>query len=318
MSIFFISFLVLTSILALIVIGLLSWYLMPMVWARCLIAAGRAHAGLKSRYLETDSGKWHYLSGGHGPVLLAIHGFGGDADNWLKIAPKLTRQFTVIAPDLPGFGSSSTANNLAFDIDSQTERLHTFIKLLGIRPTILVGSSMGGWIAATYARRYSSGVKAIWLLGPLGVADDKTSPIQRSIEANEGSPFQVENLHQFRHDLLDRMFVRRPWFPYPLQVFYSREAIKLRSRAPGMFQQIRQSTESLESITAKLTIPILLQWGDQDQAVDVSGAQAMKKTSRKMTVCIQENVGHLPMLETPKESLGFFSKFCAHHGLTNG
>lgn len=312
MGIPFISFLILAAVLI-----AFSWYRMPLAWARILLAAGRSYAKLESRQLETDSADWHYLSGGNGPVLLAIHGFGADADNWLKIAPKLTKQFTVIAPDLPGFGSTLATDDLAFDINSQVERLHAFITKLGIRPAVLVGSSMGGWIAATYASRYPKNIKALWLLGPLGVSGKAMSPIRQSIEAGKDSPFDVRGLGEFRNDVLDRMFVRRPWFPYPLQVYYTRQAEQLAVNAPRMFEQVMQGSEPLEAIAAGLEVPILLQWGDRDLAVDVSGTKVMQGSNRNVEVQIQPDVGHLPMLETPRASLRLFEDFCTHHGITD-
>ena len=158
------SFLVFTALLLAI-----SWFLAPLFWSRLILAIGRRFAGLSSARLETGHGQWHYLHGGQGPVLIAVHGFGGDADNWLRISPALTRQFRVIVPDLPGFGQSSgqstersTGNEpLAFDIESQVERLHAFVQALGVSPVVLVGNSMGGWISAAYAARYPGEIKGL-------------------------------------------------------------------------------------------------------------------------------------------------------------
>lgn len=101
------------SALVLLVLGLAaSWYLATSAWARLLLAGARRAAGLDSTTVSVGGLDWHYLRGGAGPMLAALHGFGGDAENWFRAAPILGRHFTVLAPDLPGFGSSGTTSAL--------------------------------------------------------------------------------------------------------------------------------------------------------------------------------------------------------------
>jgi len=288
----------------------LSWFLVPMAWARLILAGGRKSAGLRSAFVESEHGKWHYLEGGKGPVLIAIHGFGGDADNWLRIARPLTRKFRVIAPDLPGFGRSSDNGRLSFDIDSQVQRLRTFLEALDINPVVLLGSSMGGWISAAYAARYPGDLRGLWLMAPLGVEDCIKGGFQHAIDENIQSPFEAKGLKQFRQRILIPMFGKLPWTPYPLQINYTRAAEKLSHDAANRFNEIRNESEALESIASRLTMPVLLQWGTMDRAVDVSGAAVLEKALANPTVEIQDHVGHLPMLETPAGSLELFWRFC--------
>ena len=126
------------------VLIVISWFLAPLVWARLLLGAGRFRAGLRRAWVDVDGCRWHFLQGGSGPVLVALHGFGADGDNWLRVAPALTRHFRVIAPDLPGFGQSKQIREIDFDIGSQARRLHTFLKAIGVTPHVMAGNSMGG------------------------------------------------------------------------------------------------------------------------------------------------------------------------------
>ena len=294
---------------------MISWFLTPILWAQFILAAGRRWAGLHRAWIDVDGCRWHYLHGGCGPVLVALHGLGADGDNWLRIAPNLTRRFRVIAPDLPGFGRSVGEQELNFDIDSQTQRLNQFLEALGVSPHIMIGNSMGGWIAASYAARFPGDLAALWLLAPLGVKDSRQSPMLESIASGRHSPFQVKNLTQFRERVLSPMYGQQPWFPYPMQVYYARKAQKLSKAAPSMFRQIRNDSEPLELIAKNIEIPVLLQWGVKDQAVDVSGVEAMKNALAEITIQVQEQTGHIPMLETPSSSLRFFTDFCARHDL---
>jgi len=305
-----------TGICAALVLALaVSWFLLPMAWARLLLALGRMKAGLHPGSLTVDGRKWFYLEGGSGPVLLALHGFGADADNWLLVAHGLTRQFRVIAPDLPGFGRSMTDEPLAFDITSQVERLHAFLQALGSRPCILAGNSMGGWIAAAYAARYPDGVAGLWLLAPLGVRGGPSSPLLDAIEGGVNSPFDVSGTRQFGERVWQPLFGKAPWIPYPLKKHYAVQAERLARNAPAMFRQVQASTESLESAALSVSVPVLLQWGDRDRAVNVAGAEPLRRAFDSVTVEIQQGVGHLPMLEVPAASARLFRSFCARHQL---
>lgn len=293
----------------------ISWFLVPLLWARLLLMAGRHRAGLSPAWIDVDGCRWHYLHGGSGPVLVALHGFGADGDNWLRVAPALTQYFRLIAPDLPGFGQSVPGANLDFDIDSQVQRLHKFLRSIEASPYVIAGNSMGGWIAAAYAARYPGELNALWLLAPLGVHDSRESPMLQSINLNKNSPFQVANLAQFRKRVLNPMFGKQPWFPYPLQIYFSRNAQRLSSAAPSMFKQVLHQSPPLESISENINIPVLLQWGKKDQVVDVSGVNTLQSVIPEITVQLQDRTGHLPMLEAPDASVRFFTDFCKQHNL---
>ncbi|UUZ47916.1 alpha/beta fold hydrolase [Massilia sp. B-10] len=67
----------------------------------------RRISGLATRSIRVDGFDMPYLEGGTGEVLLLIHGFGGDKDNFTRIARFLTPHYRVIIPDLPGFGDAT-------------------------------------------------------------------------------------------------------------------------------------------------------------------------------------------------------------------
>src|SRR5438046_9076626 len=60
-----------------------------------------------SRTVTIESVKLHYLTAGHGPTLVLLHGYTQTSRMWRPIIPLLAEKFTVIAVDLPGIGDSS-------------------------------------------------------------------------------------------------------------------------------------------------------------------------------------------------------------------
>ncbi len=61
---------------------------------------------IASRTAEIDGVKLYYMTAGHGPPLILLHGYAETSRMWKPIIPLLAQRFTVIAPDLPGIGNS--------------------------------------------------------------------------------------------------------------------------------------------------------------------------------------------------------------------
>jgi pimeloyl-ACP methyl ester carboxylesterase len=83
-----------------------------------------------SRDAQTNGVKLHYMTAGHGPALILLHGYAEASLMWKPIIPVLAGRFTVIAPDLPGIGDSSIPEG---DLDMKTAaiRIHALARSLG-------------------------------------------------------------------------------------------------------------------------------------------------------------------------------------------
>ncbi len=73
----------------------------------CAQNQAKLPAGFASKDADVNGLKLHYTMGGHGPVVVLLHGFAETSRMWTPILPVLSEKFTVIAPDLPGIGDSS-------------------------------------------------------------------------------------------------------------------------------------------------------------------------------------------------------------------
>src|SRR5207253_7307325 len=89
----------LNGCLALAVFGLCS--------SSAPIKAEPSNKNIASRTAEVDGVHLHYLTAGHGPTVILLHGYAETSRMWRPIMPLLAEKFTVIAPDLPGIGDSS-------------------------------------------------------------------------------------------------------------------------------------------------------------------------------------------------------------------
>ena len=100
----------------------------------------------------------HYLTGGQGTPLIVIHGGSGGAKAWLKNMAELAANYTVYAPDLPGFGYSQSIDGDYF-IPELTEFVDKFSQALGLDSFHLMGHSFGGGIVLHYALKFPQKIK---------------------------------------------------------------------------------------------------------------------------------------------------------------
>ncbi|MBD2679639.1 MULTISPECIES: alpha/beta fold hydrolase [Nostoc] len=106
-------------------------------------------------------------AGGEIPVVF-LHGAWNDSSEWLSVMESLAENFHCFAPDLLGFGESENPN-IHHSIDLQVECLAEFLQAVKLEKVYLVGHSLGGWIAASYALKYPENVNGMVLLAPEGV-----------------------------------------------------------------------------------------------------------------------------------------------------
>jgi magnesium chelatase accessory protein len=85
---------------------------------------------------------------GQGPVLLLAHGTGAATHSWRDLMPELARHFTVVAPDLPGHGFTTSAAAYRMTLDDMAASLAALLKALRLSPDVAVGHSAGAAILA--------------------------------------------------------------------------------------------------------------------------------------------------------------------------
>src|SRR5208282_3285313 len=116
-----------------------------------------------SRSAEVEGVKLHYLTAGHGPAVILLHGYTQTSRMWKPIIPLLAEKFTVIAPDLPGIGDSSIPSD-GLDMKSAAIRIHALAKSLGVEKARVVGHDIGLMVAYAYAAQFPSEVEKLVLM----------------------------------------------------------------------------------------------------------------------------------------------------------
>ena len=301
--------------LALLLLLLAALHLLaPAFTARAYIGAGRLIAGMESKHLEVGNQSFHYLEGGSGPPIVLVHGFGGDADNWLLVSRALSDRFRVIAVDLPGFGSSPAPADGKFVVTNQADRLADFIRALGTDRVHLAGNSMGGQIVAVLAASRPELVQSVALLDPLGVETD--TGVAASITMQRlatGQNMLLPTDDESFAEMMRLMFFREPWMPGVLKHYYRQRWLQSQARLAKVFSDITEEYVPLTPLLADIEAPVLVIWGANDNILPAGGATVLEAGLRRSEVAIIPECGHLPMIEKPRVTAAHYLAFLDRH-----
>ena len=115
------------------------------------------------------------LEGGAGAPVVLLHGPGGNATHWFQVIPALATTHRVIAPDLPGQGSSAVEGE-PLDAGRVLDWLGELIEQTCAAPPALVGYALGGAIAARFAVDRSDRLSRLVLVDALGLSQLQPAP----------------------------------------------------------------------------------------------------------------------------------------------
>ena len=307
-----------SAFLVLILLLLCAYVIVPSsTLFQYMISAERSIAGLKLQRLKTETLEIEYLRGGTGTTLVVLHGFGADKDNWNRLSGYLTDHFDVVAIDLPGFGNSTSNINLEYDVFSQVSRLNDILNALEIDKMHLAGSSMGGYIAGNYAAQFPDKVKKLWLISPFGVMNSEISEMFSAVK-NGHNPVVLPRTESEFQQLFDFLFVEPPFIPETIIKHLASKAKERVEINTKIFDQIHRMSNGVPQPDSPLDLvlksyngSVLVLWGNNDRVLHVSGAEVLKQVIPNATISIMKNVGHLPMMERPKETADLFLTFAS-------
>ncbi len=259
----------------------------------------RTLSGLERKHTEIDGHIVYYLEGGSGEPIVMLHGFGGDADNWTRFSRYLTKDYRVIAPDLPGFGDSSRITTASYSIPKQVERIRQLLDQQGIAKAHLVGNSMGGYIAAWFAATYPDRVKSLALFDTAGINSPTQSPFLKAVSS--GKNMLIIDDPERYGDFLKLIFADPPYLPDFMKHYFAQKSYDHREFNRKIFKELWDQQLPLEPELPKIKAKTLIVWGDQDKVLDVSSVPVLQQGLKQVPtkVVILPGVGHLPMLEQP-------------------
>src|SRR5688572_10399341 len=131
-------------------------------------------------YAEFRKIKVRYSDAGKGRVIVLLHGFLGSHEIWTEFSKKLSKRFRIIAIDLPGHGDTPSIGYY-HSMEMLAQCVKAVLDKVGVRRYILVGHSMGGYVALTFAELYPENICGLCLFNSTSYADSEEKKKERDI-----------------------------------------------------------------------------------------------------------------------------------------
>lgn len=298
------------GLLGLLIASLLVlWFAFPSRMVDLLIGIERSVVGVKRHEVNAGGFRIAYWdSGGDRKPLVLVHGFGGEKDNWNRLARFLVREYRLIALDLPGFGESDAPPEASYCIPDQVTRLHAFIQALGLQRPHIAGHSMGGFICASYAGTYPQDVASLWLISSAGIFNGTPSELLSQVTRGGPNPLLVQTKQEMR-DLLPFIMSRSPTLPSVLIDVLATRAIAAHTLRSRQFVDVIEKSPHLEQLLCDCKVPTHIVWGDEDRLVHVDCVKSFTGLLCNSSSTIIPGVGHVPPFEVPAEIAADYRAF---------
>ena len=239
------------------------------------------------------------FSGGSGPSLLFLHGAGGNS-GWQAYHEELSKTHTVYVPSQPGFNGTERPDWL-YTITDLAHFNQEMVQDLGLDQYILMGSSMGGWVAAEMAAMGAVGLKGLILVDAAGIKPD---------EGEIAEIFMVSSDTRLQQRFYDSSQV-------PNYDHYSRELTPEeqvvdhgnREMASRLCWRPYLYNPSLPYYLRKTATPTLIVWGRQDAIIPLECGRLFEKALPNSSLKIIDDCGHSPAIEKPQEFLAAVDLF---------
>lgn len=261
---------------------------------------------MPEKFVTVNDAKIRYLQEGTSKkVMVLIHGLGASAERWEEVLPHFKKKFTVIVPDLIGFGKSDKPN-VDYTVEFFAQFVDSFLKKLGIKEAVIVGSSLGGQIAIEYCWQHQTSVHKLVLVSPSGATRQSTPALNAYVTAalypdyeTAKNAFEIMtgNNKQVSEKTIHG-FVQRMQMPNAKFAFLS-TLLGLKN-APEL-------TPKLEI----LQVPTLVIWGSLDPVIPVQYAEYFVKKIRDCRFYQMEGCGHTPYVEDPENFVKIVMDFLA-------
>jgi pimeloyl-ACP methyl ester carboxylesterase len=269
--------------------------------------------GFRSLFAEFRGARLRYFAAGAGRPVVLVHGLGGAATNWTRLAPLLTPSRRIIVPDLPGHGRSGSIGRHG-DLSAYADCICAILERETTAPAALVGHSMGGVVALRLAVAHPARVSALALVESAGISS--TSRRAEAFLALTGLLKPARHAGRLRHHIAPTSSLRALTFGYwgaGLARDLTAEAVL------GFLEGGRDATDVAAASAAlvrddprldldRVACPALVLWGSRDRMVPLEDGFEYARRLRA-PIRVVAGAGHLLIGERPEECASILEEF---------
>ncbi len=258
--------------------------------------------------VQVNGSTVYYVVKGDGKPVILLHGYGAGIWVWEKQIDFLSRFCRVYAPDLIGHGFSDRPK---IDYTPQTyiRFFSDFMTGIGVDRATVIGNSMGGGLAWSFAALYPRRVDKLILIDciPPDVSNQVRNRSFRAMVIAERLPFLLylaiagRNKDSIRSILQECVADIRLITPEVVDRQYA--ISRIAGTTWTLYSTFRNAKHALKlkDDLSRIDSPTLLIWGEKDIIFPATVGEGLQRAIRGSTLQIIQKSGHIPMWETPEE-----------------
>jgi pimeloyl-ACP methyl ester carboxylesterase len=262
-----------------------------------------------------------YVKTGTGPALLLLHGLGCDHHTWDPVLPRLSRHFTVIAPDMLGHGESDKPR-ADYSVAGYANGMRDLLTVLGIDKVTVVGHSLGGGVAMQFAYQFPERTERLCLVAPGGFGPDVSSLLKAltlpgaglAVEALTAAPVRALGRTALR--ALSRSGLSCFRDAHELAEIYDRMGdaatrIAMRHVTRSVIDWRGQIVTMTDRAYLTEHMPMCVVWGAHDTIIPAHHADVARRSAPGARVEVLGHSGHFPHRDHPERFAKILRDFVA-------
>jgi len=237
----------------------------------------------------------NYDISGNGIPLVLIHGFPLSSKIWDNQSI-LSEKCKLVLPDLPGSGKSAFQS---FTLDSLAEIIHNDLIEIGIEKAVVMGHSMGGYLALAYAQKFPESLLGFGLIS--------SHPFADTAEGKAGRQAMIDRVKKEGSSYVPEFYIPKIFSENSIKTKEEivKTAVEIMKKAERALiiagQESMMARPDRSHILIKMKVPVLLINGSEDPTVPKQRRDEMVALVPNSTVVSIQNSGHMPMMESPDE-----------------
>ncbi len=239
---------------------------------------------------------------GSGPALILLHGFPMNRKIWQEFSQNFTSSNTVYTPDLPGFGESQLLKS-GFTLGDVGAELNLWVEQHQIRDAVVVGHSLGGYVALEMLRQRPENYSGLVLFHSTALADseekkDSRSKVLQFIRDNGVRVFTSNFIQPLFYD------AGHPAIPHvrALCVLAGEEAVM------GYTQAMRDRADNTD-VLRRYDGPVLIVGGEHDKGIPPESLKAQAELNAGIRTEILAEAAHMGMFENREACASLIREF---------
>jgi pimeloyl-ACP methyl ester carboxylesterase len=241
-------------------------------------------------------------AGGSSPVIVLVHGLGGNYTHFEHMAPLLAQSHRVLGVDMPGCGLSAKPY-IRYSIDLFVDALIHFLDERGVERALLVGHSLGGMVVSRAMLRHPQRALGLVLINASGFWR-YSAPTRVAGRLLLTERVLVPAMERWAVNLLDNVFHQRNEYT---RHFMSQTEGRTPQPTVGEFGRVTESlAHELVGIhflddLDRFVLPTLVLWGENDKLIPARNLQRWVPRLPRGRLIVYPDCGHMPIIERPAE-----------------